>query len=298
MSTLSLFKTPDHEKQFMDTYEAVLGLWSVPHEALDVSTSFGTTHINAAGAKEKPPMLLLPGFGANSTMWFPNIAALSAQFRCFAVDTNDQPGKSLPTQPLTVINTAEWMVELLDELSIEKAYLAGVSLGGWLALNFTIRNPERTEQAILLDPAASFERMSAAFLWRSFLPIMVHPTRAGLTRYFRWMTRGYTVNEKWGELMLQGILNTRPQPPIHATPFSNFELRSVRVPVLVLIGERSIIYNPERACRRATQLIPGVQVEIIPEASHALIAEKADLVNVRILDFCRREGKNDKNPAF
>jgi pimeloyl-ACP methyl ester carboxylesterase len=287
MSTLSLFKTPDHEKQFMDTYEAVLGLWSVPHEALDVSTSFGTTHINAAGAKEKPPMLILPGFGANSTMWFPNIAALSAQFRCFAVDTNGQPGKSLPTQPLTVINTAEWMVELLDELSIEKAYLAGVSLGGWLALNFTIRNPERTERAILLDPAASFERMSATFLWRSFLPIMVHPTRAGLTRYFRWMTRGYKVNENWGELMILGILNTRPQPPIRAAAFTDAELRSVQVPVLVLIGERSVIYDPQRTCQRAQKLIPQAQAEVIPGASHALIAEKAELVNTRILHFCQ-----------
>jgi hypothetical protein len=71
-----LFKTPELEKQYMEIYEAVLGLWKVPQEAPDVRTSFGTTHINVAGSIEKPAMLLFPAFGANSTMWFPNIAIL------------------------------------------------------------------------------------------------------------------------------------------------------------------------------------------------------------------------------
>jgi pimeloyl-ACP methyl ester carboxylesterase len=285
----SIFKTPDLEKQFMQAYQAVLDLWPVPHEALDVSTRFGTTHINAAGSKQNPAMVLLPGFGANSTMWFPNIAALGSKFRVYAVDTNGQPGKSIPDQKLTASNSSAWISGLLDSLGLEKACLAGISLGGWLALDFAIHQPERTARVVLLDPAASFEKMSAAFLRHSFIPIMVHPTRTGLIRYFRWMTRGYLVNPKWGELMLAGILNTRPQPPIRATPFKEAELRSVKVPVLALIGGRSIIYNPERALQRAAQLIPDVQAEIIPDASHALNAEKAELVNAWILAFCQSQ---------
>jgi pimeloyl-ACP methyl ester carboxylesterase len=101
------------------------------------------------------------------------------------------------------------------------------------------------------------------------------------------MTRGYIVNEKWGELMLQGILNTRPQPPIRATVFSDEELRRVKAPTLILIGKRSVIYDPERVYHRARQLIPDVQAEILPNASHALIAETAEIVNARILQFCQ-----------
>jgi pimeloyl-ACP methyl ester carboxylesterase len=283
----SLFKTPELERQFMQTYEAVLGLWQVPNAALDIPTSFGLTHVNTAGSGDEPAMVLLPGFGANSTMWFPNIAALSAEFRCYAVDTNGQPGKSLPGQKLTVSNSADWLDELMDGLRLRKACFVGVSLGGWLALNLAIRRPERVEKAVLLDPAASFEKMSGAFLRHSFLPFMVHPTRPGLVKYFRWITRGYRVNEHWAELMLRGILNTRPQPPIRATPFSDAQLLSVQVPVMALIGERSLIYNPRRACERARRLIPGVQAEIVPGASHALNAEKAGWVNERIVDFCK-----------
>jgi len=272
----------------MDVYEAVLNLWNVPHEALDVRTQFGTTHINAAGSKEKPAMLLFPGFGANSTQWFPNIASLSNHFRVYAIDTNGQPGKSLPAQNLTATNSPVWITEVLDGLGIEKAHLAGVSLGGWLALNFAIHSPGRADQVVMLDPAASFAKMTVIWLCHSFVPFMVHPTRQGLIRYFRWMTRGYRVNPLWGELMLLGILNARPQPPIRATPFSDVQLRSVHVPTLVLIGGRSVIYNPQRALRRAMELLPDVQAEIIPDTSHALTEERSELVNSCILQFCEQ----------
>jgi pimeloyl-ACP methyl ester carboxylesterase len=117
---------------------------------------------------------------------------------------------------------------------------------------------------------------------------MVRPTRPGLVKYFRWMTRGYAVNEKWGELMVLGILNTRPQPPIRATVFSDQELRRIQAPALLVVGGRSVIYNPNRALRRATRLMPNLEAEIVPDASHALNAEKAELVNARILQFCQR----------
>ncbi len=283
----SIFKTPELEKQYMALYEVVLTKWNVPMESLDITTGYGITHINTCGSNSDSPMILFPGFGANSTMWYPNIASLSSKFRVYAIDTNGQPGKSIVSQKLTAANSTDWMLEVLDGLGIENAIMAGISLGGWLTLNFAIHQPERVKRIVLLDPAASFENMSTPFLWHSFIPIMVHPTRSRLVKYFRWMTQGYKVDHDWGELMLQGILNTRPQPPIRPVPFTDSELRSLKIPVLLLIGERSVIYNPQRAYQRAIRLISNVQAEIIPGASHALNDEKAELVNARILKFCQ-----------
>jgi pimeloyl-ACP methyl ester carboxylesterase len=239
----SIFKTPEHSQRYLEAYERVLSLWPVAHEALDLATHWGITHVNAAGPEHAPAMVLLPGFGANSTMWFPNILDLSSHYRIYALDTNGQPGKSLPTRPLTAENSAQWLGEVFDALKLENAHVVGISLGGWLGLDFAIRQPARVGRLVLLDPAASFEPMSAAFLWHSFIPIMVHPTRPGLIRYFRWMTKGFRVHPAWGELMLMGILSTRPQPPVRAVPFR--------------------------------------------DASHALNAEKAQIVNSAILEFCQ-----------
>jgi len=283
----SIFKTPELEKDYMALYKVVLTKWNVPMESLDITTRYGITHINTCGSTNNTPMLLFPGFGANSAIWYPNVGALSSKFRIYAIDTNGQPGKSIPRQKLTASNSIEWISEVLNNLNLEKVNMAGISLGGWLTLNFAIHKPERVEHIILLDPAASLEKVSGDFLRHSFIPIMVHPTRPGLVKYFRWMTRGYVVDPNWGELMLQGILNTRPQPPIRPAPFTDSELRSVKIPVLLLIGERSVIYNPQGAYQRAIRLISNVQAEIIPGASHALNDEKAELVNARILKFCQ-----------
>jgi pimeloyl-ACP methyl ester carboxylesterase len=284
---ISIFKTPELEKQYFEAYEAVLTLWSVSYEPMDVPTSFGITHLNACGSNDKSSIVLLPGFGANSTMWFPNITALSSAFRVYALDTPGQPGRSLPEHRLTTTNCSDWLVQVFDGLGLEKAHLAGISLGGWLALHYAIHKPERVSRLVLIDPAASFEKVSAAFFWHSFMPIMVHPTRAGLIKYFRWMTRGYHVNEKWGELMMLGILNIHPQPPLRAIVFTNEELHRVKTPVMLLIGGQSVIYDPKRVYRRAIGMISNLEAEIIPDASHALNAEKSEFVNARILQFCR-----------
>jgi pimeloyl-ACP methyl ester carboxylesterase len=283
----SIFKTPELEKQYMAAYESVLSLWPVPHEALDVATRFGMTHINASGSRDNHAMILLPGYGANSTQWYSNIAALSDRFHVYAVDTIGQPGKSIPSRTVTAANSHEWITDVLDALELKQTYMMGISLGGWLTFNFARHSPDRVNRIVLLDPAATFEGMSAAFVWHSFIPTMIHPTRAGLTRYFRWITQGYQIDRSWGELMVLGILNIRPQSPIRATPFSDEELRHVRVPKLLLIGARSVIYNPQRVLQRATRLMPNLEAEIIPEASHALNAEKSEIVNARILRFCQ-----------
>ena len=282
---ISIFKTPALEKQYFEAYESVLSLWPVFYEPLDVITSYGATHVNACGLKDKPAMVLIPGFGANSTQWFPNVAGLSSQFRLYALDTPGQPGKSVPLQKLTPVNCSDWIAEVFDGLGIDKAHVAGISLGGWLALHFAIHKPERISRLVLIDPAASFEKVSAAFFWHSFIPIMVHPSRAGLVKYFKWMTMGSQIDKKWGELMVLGILNIRPQPPIRARVFSDEELRRVETSTLLLIGGRSVIYNPERVYRRAIDSMPNLEAEIIPDASHALNSEKSEFMNRRILKF-------------
>ena len=259
-----IFKTPELEAEYMVTYEAVLSLWPVPHEPLDVPTGFGVTHINAAGQKDAPPMVLLPGYGSNSTMWFPNVGELSKSYRVYAVDTMGQPGKSIPSRSLSASNSCDWITELLNGLGIKKTAIAGISLGGWLSLNYAIHHPERVECAILIDPAAAFAKLSSTFFWHSLVPIMIHPTRPGLTRYFRWLTRGNITNKDFGELMILGILSTRPQQPVRATVFRDEELRQVNMPVLLLIGEQSVIYNPKSMLKRAKQLLPNIEAEIIP----------------------------------
>jgi pimeloyl-ACP methyl ester carboxylesterase len=67
--------------------------------------------------------------------------------------------------------------------------------------------------------------------------------------------------------------------------FSDAELRQIRAPVLLLIGDHEVIYKPERAIRRAIRLVAGLKAEIIPKANHNAQYTAPDAVNARILAF-------------
>jgi pimeloyl-ACP methyl ester carboxylesterase len=281
----SMFKTPAMADEFLNVYDQLLTRWPNDLISRDVRTSFGNTHINSVGSDGALP-LVLPGFGTNSTMWFANIAALVQHHRVFAVDTIGQPGRSVTRTALSPTTTAVWLAEVLDGLAIEQANVTGFSLGGWIALDFAIKHPERTSKVALVDPAASILPMPFSFFLHSLFPMMIHPTRKGLQRYFQWMTHGNKgMNTEWGQTMILGILNYKPHPPIRVKPFTDEQLRACQAPTLLLVAEKSVLYEPAKAIERATQLMPNLTAEIVAGASHGLVYEQADFINNRIVSF-------------
>jgi pimeloyl-ACP methyl ester carboxylesterase len=62
-------------------------------------------------------------------------------------------------------------------------------------------------------------------------------------------------------------------------------LRKIKTPALLLIGEKEVILSAPKAIDRATQLMPDIQAEMIPEASHILSMDQPEMVDARILKF-------------
>ena len=77
------FDSPQAEARFFEAYDKVLGQWPVQVEPLDLVSQFGTTRVNACGPDDAPSLVLLPGGGATSTVWFGNVEALSRDHRIY-----------------------------------------------------------------------------------------------------------------------------------------------------------------------------------------------------------------------
>jgi hypothetical protein len=88
----SLFKSAEGEAKYHAAYNKVLALWGVPYESQHLATRFGATHVLASGPRAAPPLVLLHAMAISSTMWYPNIAELSRDFRTFAVDAGPPVG--------------------------------------------------------------------------------------------------------------------------------------------------------------------------------------------------------------
>jgi pimeloyl-ACP methyl ester carboxylesterase len=103
-------------------------------------------------------------------------------------------------------------------------------------------------------------------------------------RFLSWVSGGPRMDTPVARVLTAGMREYRTVLPMPAYA-SDEVLRSVRTPVLVLLGGRSVVHDPAAAQRRALSLLPAAEAEVWPEASHAISGELPDRLNERILRF-------------
>jgi len=294
MTQKSVFKTPEGEAAFLAAYETAMNLWPVPYETIDIPTRFGMTHVVTCGPEDAPPMVLLHGASMSSAMWSPNIADFSKHYRLYAIDVIGQPGRSSPDPNETIRDVADymtWMHETLDGLNLERISLVGMSYGGWLALEFAITAPARVRKLVLLSPGATFQPFSRQFMPRVML-MTLFPTRWITDSVMGWMGIKDTPDDPFSGYLLDlfylGMKHFRvPPETMRVLPgvISDEKLQAMQVPVLLLIGDREVIYDPVKAMDRARTLIPDFEGELVPGSNHNMCGSHYHIVDTRVLDF-------------
>jgi pimeloyl-ACP methyl ester carboxylesterase len=284
------FGSEDGEKRYFEAYDATLELWPVPHDSIRVATGFGSTHLIASGPEDAPVLFLLHASSWSATQWLANVAVLSQQFRVYALDILGEPGKSVQTRSLrTGVDTAEWLVDVFNELEIQQACVCGHSFGGWITVNLALHAPERLKKIVLMAPAASiypfktpvkFSIRCGRFMWMLPTRMVVNAT---LKTMFAHPER---VNPAFMRQFGIGVKEFRfPKGGVFPAEFAEQELRRLEVSTLLLIGEKEEIYPPHKAMNRAKRLIPDLRAELVPDAGHGLPIDRPELVNAKILEF-------------
>jgi len=268
--------------------------WPVKSEECIVPTAYGGTFVRISGPANAPPLVLLHGAASTSLMWSPNIEALSAEYRTFAVDQVGEFGRSICTTPVQRLDDLmTWLNELFDGLELRNGVnLMGISYGGALTAQFALRFPERLNRAVLLAPGMTVLRVTNEFIVRTTLTML--SSRWFLPRFLRWIFPVMARKDpKWvDDIIEQSLLNFRnlqPRKIIIPPVLSDAEWRSLRVPVLFLVGEHEKIYSPEKAVQRLRRVAPQIRAEIVPGGGHDLTVAQADLVNQKILEYLNQE---------
>jgi pimeloyl-ACP methyl ester carboxylesterase len=301
--TPAAFKTLEGEAAYLAAYDAAMKLWSVPYDEMEIPSRFGMTHVVVSGPKEAPPMVLLHGYMGTLTMWSPNIADFSKAYRVYAIDVMGQPSKSISTEPIRdAADYAAWLTATLNGLHLDRTLLIGMSYGAWLALNFAVAAPERVQRLVLLSPGGGFIQTSKQFSLRGMV-MMLFPTRYTVNSFMQWLgfkdSSGDAGGRRVSELMYLGLKHFRvPRETLRVRPtlFSDDQLRAVRVPTLLLMGEHEVICDPATALARARRLLPDIQGELVPRSSHDMCVSQHRIVDARILSFLR-ETRTDDRPS-
>jgi pimeloyl-ACP methyl ester carboxylesterase len=298
MSHSSAFKNPEGEAAFLAAYDAAMKLWPVPYEELEIPNRFGTTHVVVSGPKDAPPLVLLHGYMATSAMWSPNIADFSKDYQVYAIDVMGQPSKSIPTVPIrNAEDYAVWLAGTLDGLHLDRTCLAGQSYGAWLALNFAMAAPDRVQKLVLLSPGGGFVPMVRQFSLRGMLMVWF-PTRVTVNWFMRWLGITGTDARYVLELTYLGLKHFRiPVETLRVMPvmFPDDQLRAMRVPTLLLIGDHEVICDPATALARARRLFSDVQGELVPQSSHDMCFSQHRVVDARVLEFLKKPRTDDRS---
>jgi len=110
------------------------------------------------GDGEGPPLLLVNGYAATKDDWDPAfLDELSAHFKVICPDNRGMGETPRGDGSLSVASMAIDLVTLLDELELERAHLAGWSMGGFIAQTMVACDPDRFASLILLatDPGGT-----------------------------------------------------------------------------------------------------------------------------------------------
>jgi len=294
-----MFKTPEGEAKFLAAYDHEMQLWPVPYEQVDVRSRFGTTHVVICGPKTAPPLVLLHGYMATLTMWWPNIAAFSKDYRVYAIDVMGQPSKSRPDEPIgSAADFVSWLNATLDALELNRVFLVGMSFGGWLALNYAVAAPQRVRRLVLLSPGGLLP-MVRQFTLRGMIMVWF-PTRLTVNSFFRWlgfMDRAYANLLDLAYLGLKHFRMPIETARVMPAVVSDEALRSIGVPTLLLIGEQEVISDPARALGRAHRLIPDFEGELVPGCRHDMCSSRHDVVDARVLEFLKKAPADDRASA-
>jgi pimeloyl-ACP methyl ester carboxylesterase len=124
---------------------------SVPHSESSRFAEIDGVRIHYQEKGVGTPLVLLHGFTSSTYSWKDVFEPLSRNFRIIAVDLKGFGFSGKPEGDYTRRAQSQLVAHLLNHLGIEKAWLVGNSMGGEIALNVALANPQLVAGLILID---------------------------------------------------------------------------------------------------------------------------------------------------
>ena len=265
------------------------------------------------------PVLLIHGIACSVLEWQHNIDALAAQHRVFALDLlgfglTDKPAD----ETYTLSRLAQFVLDFMSAVGIDRAHIAGNSLGGRLALACAVIAPLRVASMVLADPAGMAERGTLFEFRLATLPVVgelfTRPSRFGTRMLWRKAFADPTpfvtddlVSTKVALASLPGAQTTFLKTLRSFLRFRGFmpesvaelqaALPAIQASVLVIWGQQDR-FVPVAHAEVLRRLLPNVRVELWDGCGHVPQVEMAERFNAAALTFWAEiDTRPDELPA-
>lgn len=224
------------------------------------------------GPADGPPVVLAPSLGTTSALWDSLAAALREDHRVIRFDTRGHGGSPVPAGPYTMSGLADDVVQLADELGLDRFALVGLSIGGAIGQVLALEHPDRLASLVLCctvprfgDPAGWIDR--AAQVRSSGMATLAEPTRG------RWFTEEFRDRRPDEVERLIGMITSTPVEGYAGCceALAGFDvwsqLDTLAAPTRVIAGDR----DPSATLpdvQEMSERIPGADLVVLDGVSH------------------------------
>ena len=239
--------------------------------------------------------VLLHAFPLGANMWEPQIHSIPKGWRLITPDLRGFGGSTeleSPSSP-AIGDYADDVVDLLGELSIERAVIGGLSMGGYAVFALLQSKPEIIEALILADTRAGADSPEGRANRRNMLALVDREGPQGVAKEMMPKLLGKTTLEtnQTAEATVRRLIKQQSPVAIRGAinrmmhrPDSTALLATIGVPTLVITGEEDTLI-PDQEAEKMAAAIKGSQLVKIPAAGHLSNLEQPDAFNRALSAF-------------
>jgi pimeloyl-ACP methyl ester carboxylesterase len=236
------------------------------------------------------PVVLAHGLLMDHEMFAPQIAARNSGWRIITWDARCHGETETTDDPFTYWDLAEDLRGLLDHLGIQRAVIGGVSQGGFVALRFALRYPERVAALILLDTEAGAEDPRKVAMYEAMLEAWeadglngsLAQAIATIVLGNEWPGRQAWI-AKWRRWPLS-LLRPAFQAWVGRDDIQD-RLGEITAPAMVIHGSADAAIDIELAERLSSELANCIPLITVGGGGHASNLTHPNLVNLALYQY-------------
>jgi pimeloyl-ACP methyl ester carboxylesterase len=250
---------------------------------------------------EGEPLLLIPYLSADHACYAFQLPAYTEHFSCITLDLPGTGESDKPAGPYSTDGYADQVAAFLSAIGVERAHVAGVSLGAAIGMHLAARHPERVRSLSLHSAWDTTDRYlrTVVEMWRtlaSSLPTVADAVIQGI--FPLCFTPEMYVDRPEFADALADFVRGRPAQPLDAflaqsdaalTHDVSAVLGDIDTPTLITVGAHDLVCSP-RFAERINSRIGGSELVVFDRLSHGGLHEDPDTFNRTTLDFLLQQG--------
>jgi 3-oxoadipate enol-lactonase len=245
-------------------------------------------HYRFDGNAAAPLLILSNSLGTDLTMWEPQMAALTREFRVLRYDTRGHGASQVTSGPYTIAQLGTDVTALLDHLGLKRGHFCGVSMGGMTGMWLGVHAPDRLRRLVLANTAA---RIPSAETWNARIErVNADGMQAIVDAVLaRWFTPRFMADEPATLAKIRATLQATPAAGYVACCAAVRDqdqrdaIHDIAARTLVIAGTHDVA-TPPADSRYLAERIPGARMVEL-DGAHLSNIEAASAFNEALVTF-------------